>query len=880
MSIQASNSKNLYCAATPSSCPFNLSVSFTETSTSVERNTSSLVIEGYIKPNGTWFDTNYNNTLTLKWYDSKNGWETVKYVNIQDLMSNDAFYISSTLGVEHNADGTLSGYALIEWTRHSNNASVIYVPPSGSVSTLTTALTTIPRASSISSLSGTSLGSSVSVGISRASSSFTHKVEWKIGSSSYVTASSNATTSASFTPDVSYASQYPNGTSCTCTVRVTTYNGSTQIGSSVTSSCTLSVPSSVIPTCSDISLSRIDNGVPSSWGVYVQGYSQVTASISGSGIHGSSISSYYISGAGKSTNSSSLTSGVLTSSGTYSFSAYVTDSRGRTSSSKSASVTVYAYSKPSISLTAQRCDSSGNVSSSGTYLKITCNYSYASVNGKNSITRSVSCNGASNTSFSSGTSFVLAANCSVTSMYTVTASISDALGNSATANVLIPTDERVMNVKSNGKGVAFGSFATIDNALYTNWDVYARNFIGAWHPDSISGAESNKIVIVPSVPYSYFGSSTDTYGYFKNWLKWICSNYPNNNSTVFIGNAWPNGQGLAMVQIYDTNNVSSEGLPQYSSGLYVAIGGDVLTFTTSGYSYFFNSYAKSNHTHDCLPLSGGTLTGGLQVKGLLQAYNYVNSYTVAAITMDKSGAYAVGIGPDGTDHRIRFGPCKNISDGTWVEASTFNKNEFYFQGSVTVTEKLNVFDRDCIYHTGGFNPVWTKSNTNRVTCQQLIVGSSTYLEVERAYGTVYGCTAWASDKSLKEHIKNTEVRHALDKLSKLKHVEFDWKDNDGHVPLGYVADDVKEILPCLVFGVKQEDGTELLHINHTTMIPLITMGIQELIEEKDLLWNFDNEVADCIISLRKEVDELKETVKELSSIIETLKTQLEIKDEA
>lgn len=476
MSIQASNSKNLYCAATPKTCPFNLSVSFTEISTSVERNTSSLVIEGYIKPNGTWFDTNYNNTLTLKWYDSKNGWKTVTSANIQDLMSNDAYYVSGTLGVEHNADGTLSGYAQIEWTRHSNNASVIYVPPSGSVATSTTALTTIPRASSISSLSGTSLGSSVSVGISRASSSFTHKVEWKIGSSSYVTASSNATTSASFTPDVSYASQYPNGTSCTCTVRVTTYNGSTQIGSSVTSSCTLSVPSSVVPTCSNISLSRIDNGVPSSWGVYVQGYSQVTASISGSGIYGSSISSYYISGAGKSTNSSSLTSGVLTSSSTYSFSAYVTDSRGRTSSTKSASITVYAYSKPSISLTAHRCDSSGNITSSGTYLKITCNYSYASVNGNNSISRSVSCNGTSNTSFSSGTSFVLNANCSVTSMYTVTATISDALGNSATANVLIPTDERIMNVKSNGKGVAFGGFSTKDNALYTSWDVYGKNF--------------------------------------------------------------------------------------------------------------------------------------------------------------------------------------------------------------------------------------------------------------------------------------------------------------------------------------------------------------------------------------------------------------------
>lgn len=770
MSIQASNSKNLYCAATPKTCPFNLSVSFTETSTSVERNTSSLVIEGYIKPNGTLFDTNYNNTLTLKWYDSKNGWKTVTSANIQDLMSNDAYYVSGTLGVEHNADGTLSGYAQIEWTRHSNNASVIYVPPSGSVATSTTALTTIPRASSISSLSGTSLGSSVSVGISRASSSFTHKVEWKIGSSSYVTASSNATMSASFTPDVSYASQYPNGTSCTCTVRVTTYNGSTQIGSSVTSSCTLSVPSSVIPTCSNISLSRIDNGVPSSWGVYVQGYSQVTASISGSGIYGSSISSYYISGTGKSTNSSSLTSGVLTSSSTYSFSAYVTDSRGRTSSTKSASITVYAYSKPSISLTAHRCDSSGNITSSGTYLKITCNYSYASVNGKNSITRSVSCNGASNTSFSSGTSFVLNANCSVTSMYTVTASISDALGNSATATVLIPTDERVMNVKSNGKGVAFGGFATKDNAVYSYWDVYGKNFYGL---------DGRRLSYVDEVD-TKLSSKSDT------------------NTTVTKD---------ADVVAHMTSKSGILGFDEATGG-YLRTPPNGLIPNVSG-------------THGYIGTSSWRFDQGY--------FRYIN--VSEYIEIDNNGKHVII-------------PCDRYNLGyTWyMPIATVLDN------SDTVNFIKYAYDNSThfmLFNTPNNDTSWS-----------------------------WGCSIWASDKSLKEHIKNTEVRHALDKLSQLKHVEFDWKDNDGHVPLGYVADDVKEILPCLVFGVKQKDDTELLHINHTTMIPLITMGIQELIEENDLLWNFDNEVADCIISLREEVDSLKETVKTMAATIDSLKAEI------
>lgn len=141
------------------------------------------------------------------------------------------------------------------------------------------------------------------------------------------------------------------------------------------------------------------------------------------------------------------------------------------------------------------------------------------------------------------------------------------------------------------------------------------------------------------------------------------------------------------------------------------------------------------------------------------------------------------------------------------------------------------------------------------------------------YSTVgWGISIWASDRKLKDNIKDTEVRYALDKISQLKHVEFDWKTNDGHIPLGYVADDVKEILPCLVFEVPNgESGEKTLHINHTTMIPLITMGIQELIEEKDLLWNFDNLMVDEFMSLQNTVNEQQNEINSLKNEVEELK---------
>ena len=486
MAISANKSKTIYSSAS-STYGYTLYVKFTETATSIANNTSSISISGYMKGNNIGWSSNYNSYLRLYWHDNNTNKDKLIATSsgFKSLAMNTKKNISGTTTVTHKSDGSLSGYAKLTYTAGSNSGG--YAPASNNVSTNNTALTKIARASSISSVSGTYLGSSVTVAISRKSSNFTHKVEYSFAGSGYTTVTSSATTSATFTPSLSLASNIPNSTSGTLTVRVTTYNGSTKVGSAVTSTKTLSLPASVVPTISSVSASRINNSVPSSWGIYVKGISGVTLAFgSVSGAYGSTIRSYSISGTGVSSSSTSTSYNPIGSSGTLTYTFKVTDSRGRTAT-KTTSISVVDYSVPSISVTASRCDSSGTITGNGTYLRVTANYSISSVSGKNSVSsRSVRCNNVSNTTFTSGTAFTLAANCAIGSTYTLTASVTDALGKSASVTYDIPTASRIMNVKANKKGIAFGKFAENDNEVDIDWDLRVRGYLR----DALKSAET------------------------------------------------------------------------------------------------------------------------------------------------------------------------------------------------------------------------------------------------------------------------------------------------------------------------------------------------------------------------------------------------------
>lgn len=218
----------------------------------------------------------------------------------------------------------------------------------------------IKRASTISDVTGT-LGSEMTLDISRKDSSYTHNLKYEFGKLSG-TIATDVGTSCSWTPPLSLATAMPNRTSDWGQIVLETYSGSTKIGQT---NCilTLNVPDSVKPTLDSITLTDSNATVKNllnTANTFAQVMSNVKVTFnSASGAYGSTISSYRAEIVDKnlSTTSNGGSLGMMNFNGSVTVRATVTDSRGRTSDPVEIPVNVLPYFTPHMSFTAQRSGS-------------------------------------------------------------------------------------------------------------------------------------------------------------------------------------------------------------------------------------------------------------------------------------------------------------------------------------------------------------------------------------------------------------------------------------------------------------------------------------------------------------------------------------------
>ncbi len=194
--------------------------------------------------------------------------------------------------------------------------------------------------------------------------------------------------------------------------------------------------------------------------------SKVTVAITGAaGIYGSTIKSYSISGGGYSGNKSSLTTGFLNTAGTVTFTAKVTDSRGRTAS-KTASITVTDYEIPAISsLRAVRCTETGVADDGGAYIALTAKFSGASCGGHNTLSGTYTVKQAGGAvsdemPLVSEQKIIFAA--SPESSFTIAVTVKDAF-TTVSKSATVSSAKFIMDFKAGGTGIALGKVAEEDD---------------------------------------------------------------------------------------------------------------------------------------------------------------------------------------------------------------------------------------------------------------------------------------------------------------------------------------------------------------------------------------------------------------------------------
>lgn len=280
---------------------------------------------------------------------------------------------SGTTQIAHNSDGTKTfAYSFSQEFSIDFDGWIGTVSGSGSGT-----LNAIARTSTLTVSNGT-LGEAQTLTINRKADSFTHTITYKSGYDTGTIVSKTTATSVSWTPPLDLASRNTTGTSVSVTLTMTTYNGSTAVGTREYD-ITCYIPASVKPTVTQ----RLTDvtGVDDIYGSPVQGLSQIKIEVTASTAYSSPIQEYSITANGAQYKGQTATTGFLKTSGGSVVKSTARDARGRTGE-VSYTMNVKAYTRPSVTaLSVHRCNEDGVENEQGEYIKTSFDAAITNVGG-------------------------------------------------------------------------------------------------------------------------------------------------------------------------------------------------------------------------------------------------------------------------------------------------------------------------------------------------------------------------------------------------------------------------------------------------------------------------------------------------------------------
>ena len=370
---------------------------------------------------------------------------------------------SHTFRVYHDAGGGNKSVMLsASWT-FNGTYSGTYVGTITASSTVS--LDAIPQQSAIASV--TVDVNKISVNLTRYVDAFKHSVKFVFGNYSHTI--SDVGTSTSYTLPLEWFNAIPNSVAGVGAVYVTTYSGTSQVGTTVNQSFVATLPADVVPSIADISWTKSSNE-PDIWPM-TKNVSTGTLAMTGvSGAYGSTIASYSLTFDGMSSNSTTLAVNNIISYGNLDAVAKVVDSRGR-SFTKTVTFFVSEYAKPTLTVSAYRSNADGDEDAVGEHMTVVASVLFTAV-GDNEITQLTvkykkhSAAFYTETTLAVGTPLTVEASSDHTWDWVVTAA--DKV-NTVAINGAVATGQVILDILADGSGIKIGGVAE-ESGLHSDWD--------------------------------------------------------------------------------------------------------------------------------------------------------------------------------------------------------------------------------------------------------------------------------------------------------------------------------------------------------------------------------------------------------------------------
>ena len=235
------------------------------------------------------------------------------------------------------------------------------------------------------SKSRVNIGENVTITMDPYSSSFSHKLYYSLNNKDLIHIGdfSKGKATKTWTLPTSLAESITTSTEGTVYIVCKTYNGNTQVGGDKNVRLTAVVPDDYVPSISNVIISELTAGLADKFGCFIQHKSALKVKTDCSGVAGSSVSSCTVTIDGTDYSGTTVSTGIINSSGEMKVNIVIRDSRGR-SASTSKTIQVYAYSSPDLNgCKANRVSSSQELNDDGENVMFRYAYRVSPVNNKN-----------------------------------------------------------------------------------------------------------------------------------------------------------------------------------------------------------------------------------------------------------------------------------------------------------------------------------------------------------------------------------------------------------------------------------------------------------------------------------------------------------------